>query len=366
MSWRAVSVNPEDAQALESRTFSIREICRIYRIPPHMVADLENATFSNIESQGIQFAQYTMMPWFERWEQAIQMDLLSPLERAQGYFVDFAVEELTRGDTAAQNAFYTAGRQWGYLSANDIRRQRGEPLLGPEGDVYLTPVNMIPAEQVAALTGKAPPSAQAAPAAPADTVPAATRAQERLEQQLAAREERAALVRGRLSRQYRPLFEEAFGRIIAREAKDTRRIVKRHLDSKGQTDFAAELDAVVADCAAFGEKALRSVALSAFESHLDAEGDILGLSAPDFGARSDESASGMAGKLAEKRSNGLKIAIREAVFGSPIEVVGEKIEAILAENEARAAASETEKALEIVAESARILAKTAAEQEIAA
>jgi len=142
--------------------------------------------------------------------------------------------------------------------------------------------------------------------------------------------------------------------------------VKRHVDSKGQTDFAADLDAVAADCAAFGEKALRAVSVSAFESHLDSETEILGLSDLNLGPRSDEKAAEMAEKLAEKRSNGLKIAIREAVFGSPIEVVSEKIEAILTENEASAAAETARNALGFVAKEAWLIAKDAAEQEIAA
>lgn len=352
MSWKGVSVNPEDAQALESRAFSIREICRIYRIPPHMVADLENATFSNIEYQGIQFAQYTMMPWFERWEQAIQLDLLTPEERAAGYFVDFDVNELTRGDTAAQNAAYIAGRQWGYLSANDVRREQGKPLLGPEGDVYLTPVNMIPADQVAELTGKTPPSAKDAPAPPAE--PAAEPTAE--PDQRAAR---AELLHARLSRQYRPLFEEAFGRIVAREAKDVRRIAKRHLDAKGATDFPADLDAVATDCSTFGERALRAVVSSAFEAHAMAEAELRGTVGHTPDPNGAPWASKLAREVAESRAKSLKIAVREAVFGSPIEVASDKIEAILATDEARAASTWAEKALEMVVESARIAAKSA-------
>lgn len=342
MTWKAISINPDDAQALESRVFSVREVCRIYRVPPHLVADLADATFSNIEHQSLSFAQYTMMPWFERWEQACTMDLLTPEDRAAGYFLDFEVEELTRGDTEAQIKRLTAGRQWGVYSANDWRRKTGEPLLGPEGDVYLTPVNMIPADKVQELTGKTPPSSEDAPKDPPPTEDKAA--------------ERSKLMADRLARQYRPLLEEAFGRVVAREVKDVRRIVKRHVDAKGQTDFNAELISLCTELREFSTRSTAGVVRSYFEACFAAESDMIGTDGgltEEVDAAAAEESRGY-GELRVLRH---MTAVREAQFGAPIEVIPDKIEAVLSEIESKSAEKEAENALETVASEARKLAR---------
>lgn len=131
----------EEAEFLALREFSIPEICRWFRIPPHMVYDLRRATFSNIEHQSLEFVIYTMLPWFRRWEQAISRDLIIA---RQTYFAEFLVSGLLRGNTAERFAAYAVGRQWGWLSVNDVRRlENMNPIAG--GDTYLTPLNMVPA-----------------------------------------------------------------------------------------------------------------------------------------------------------------------------------------------------------------------------
>lgn len=143
-----LSIPPSDAQFLESRKFQVAEIARIYRVPPHMIADLERATFSNIEHQSIEFVVHALRPWLVRWEQAISMQLLTPQERRAGYFAEFLVDGLLRGDIQSRYQAYAVGRQNGWLSANDIRRMENmNPI--PGGDVYLVPLNMIPAGDVA-------------------------------------------------------------------------------------------------------------------------------------------------------------------------------------------------------------------------
>ena len=147
MKWQQTSINPQDSQLLETRKFQVAEICRIYRIPPHMVADLEKATFSNIEHQSLEFVVHTLMPWLIRWEMRMTLSLLTPKERRE-YFIAFLVAGLLRGDLKSRYEAYAIGRQWGWLSANDIRELEDmNPLPKGQGKVYLVPLNMIPAAE---------------------------------------------------------------------------------------------------------------------------------------------------------------------------------------------------------------------------
>jgi len=135
-------IPPEDSQFIETRKFQLNEIARIFRVPPHMIADLEKATFSNIEHQGIGFVMHTLRPWLVRIEQAIFMQLLTENEQ-QKYFVKFNVDGLLRGDFKTRQEGYAIGRQNGWLSANDIRKlENMDPV--EDGDVYLVNGNMIP------------------------------------------------------------------------------------------------------------------------------------------------------------------------------------------------------------------------------
>ncbi|MCB1715100.1 MAG: phage portal protein, partial [Candidatus Competibacteraceae bacterium] len=146
MDWKQIGLTNEDAQYLETRKFQRSEIASIYRIPPHLIGDLEKSTFSNIEHQGLEFVKYTMAPWFARWEQAISRDLLTERERDR-YFAEFLVDGLLRGDIKSRYDAYSVGRQWGWLSANDVRKlENMNPI--DEGDEYLSPLNMIPASQI--------------------------------------------------------------------------------------------------------------------------------------------------------------------------------------------------------------------------
>ena len=120
MKYTPISISPEQAQFLETRKFQINEIARIFRVPPHMVGDLEKSSFSNIEQQSLEFVKYTLDPWVVRWEQSIQRSLLTPEEKTR-YFVKFNVEGLLRGDYQSRMAGYATARQNGWMSANDIR-----------------------------------------------------------------------------------------------------------------------------------------------------------------------------------------------------------------------------------------------------
>ena len=120
MKYTPIGISPEQAQFLETRKFQINEIARIFRVPPHMVGDLEKSSFSNIEQQSLEFVKYTLEPWLVRWEQSIQRTLFSPEEKKR-YFAKFNVEGLLRGDYASRMSGYATARQNGWMSANDIR-----------------------------------------------------------------------------------------------------------------------------------------------------------------------------------------------------------------------------------------------------
>ena len=138
MKYTPISISPEQAQFLETRKFQINEIARIFRVPPHMVGDLEKSSFSNIEQQSLEFVKYTLEPWLVRWEQSMVRSLLSPSEK-QEYFIKFNVDGLLRGDYASRMSGYATARQNGWMSANDIRELENLDRIPAEdgGDLYL-------------------------------------------------------------------------------------------------------------------------------------------------------------------------------------------------------------------------------------
>ncbi len=145
LKYTPISISPEQAQFLETRKFQINEIARIFRVPPHMVGDLEKSSFSNIEQQSLEFVKYTLDPWVVRWEQSIQRSLLTPEEKKK-YFVKFNVEGLLRGDYQSRMNGYATARQNGWMSANDIRELENLDRIPTEdgGDLYLINGNMLP------------------------------------------------------------------------------------------------------------------------------------------------------------------------------------------------------------------------------
>ena len=149
MKYTPISISPNEAQFLETRKFQINEIARIFRVPPHMVGDLEKSSFSNIEQQSLEFVKYTLNPWVCRWEQALQRALLDDDEKVK-YFFRFNVEGLLRGDYQSRMNGYATARQNGWMYANDIRELENLDRIPAElgGDLYLVNGNMLPLSQV--------------------------------------------------------------------------------------------------------------------------------------------------------------------------------------------------------------------------
>ncbi|MGJ3501618.1 phage portal protein, HK97 family (plasmid) [Piscirickettsia salmonis] len=142
LKWQTLTMSSEDSQFLETRKYQRNEICGIFRVPPHMIADLERATFSNIEHQDLAFVRHSLVPWLVKIEQSISRDLLLAHER-KNYFVKFNIEGLLRGDTAARASFYNRMFSIGVMSQNDIRAlENMNPV--EDGDRYYRPLNMTP------------------------------------------------------------------------------------------------------------------------------------------------------------------------------------------------------------------------------
>lgn len=136
--YKDIGMSHEDAQFLETRQYGATDIARIFRVPPHMIADLTKATFSNIEHQSLEFVMHTMRPWFVRWEQAITRSLIIAPKH---YYVEFLVDALLRGDTKARYEAYKSGIEAGHLTRNEARSMENRnPLKGL--DEPIIPLNM--------------------------------------------------------------------------------------------------------------------------------------------------------------------------------------------------------------------------------
>ena len=151
MKFSPIGIPPEQAQFLETRKYQTEEICRIFRVPPHLVGDLERATFSNIEHQSISFVVHTIRPWLVRIEQSINKALFTEKEKEK-YFVSFLVEGLLRGDYESRMRGYSIGIQNGFMSPNDVRSLENMNPIPPEegGNTYMVNGNMLKLKDVGA------------------------------------------------------------------------------------------------------------------------------------------------------------------------------------------------------------------------
>ena len=143
MKYEATGVDPQKAQAIEVQQYTVDDCARIFNMPPHKIASMIHSTFSNIEEQNIDFISTTMLYWFRKWEQEINYKLYMPSQHGK-YFSEIKVDAILRGNSEARHNAYGSGKQWGYYSTNDIHRLENMNTIGPEGDIYLQPINMAP------------------------------------------------------------------------------------------------------------------------------------------------------------------------------------------------------------------------------
>ena len=159
-----LSGSNEAAQFLETRQYQVIEICRAFRVPPHMIQDLTRSTYSNIEVQGTEFVQHCLLPHLKRWESAIARDLIVDDET---YFAEHSVSGLLRGDHASRSAFYTAMLSSGVMSVNEVRELENLNPIGPEGDKHFIQLNMTTLDKA----GEQPAAPSDTPAEPMDGTP---------------------------------------------------------------------------------------------------------------------------------------------------------------------------------------------------
>jgi HK97 family phage portal protein len=164
-----LSGSNEAAQMLESRAFQVVEICRAFRVPPHMIQMLDRSTFNNIEVQGTEFVQHCLLPHLKRWEAAISRDLIVDDEK---YFAEHSVSGLLRGDHASRSAYYVSALQNGWMTVNEIRELENLNPIGPQGDQHFIQLNMTTLEKAGEPQPQDPqPMPQDTPGEPADGTP---------------------------------------------------------------------------------------------------------------------------------------------------------------------------------------------------
>lgn len=275
LDYEAIGIPPEEAQFLESKKFQVNEIARWFRIPPHMLADLERATFSNIEEQGLEFVIYTLGPWLTRHEQAIERDLLTEAER-QTLFVEYLVNGLLRGNITSRFQAYQLALQGGWMNPNEVRTlENMNPYEG--GDTYLMPLNMAPAGSTSAARSEqradhradcmcaACRAATHEPECECPTCRAASRETETTdpkpklgtpqgkEQDNHGQEtqERRAQELGEQRRKimnaYLPMYRDVAARMVRREVNDVRRALNSYTTKRTIQDFVLWLDTFYSD-----------------------------------------------------------------------------------------------------------------------
>lgn len=139
--YQAVSARLADLEYIADKKLSVDQIARIFGVPPHLIGSMDKPTYASVEQQSLEFLRYTINPWIVNLEKSIDSALLdSP------YFVKFNVNAFERPDISARYRSYATARQWGWMSVNDIRTLEDMNQIGPQGDVYLEPLNMIEAK----------------------------------------------------------------------------------------------------------------------------------------------------------------------------------------------------------------------------
>jgi HK97 family phage portal protein len=215
--FKAITFNPETLQMLGSREFSIQEIARWFGIKPHKLADLSRATFSNIEHLSIEHIQDTILPRARKLESILTLALI-PEEQREELFIEFNLDGLQRGDLESRMKSYSIGKQWGWLSTNDIRALENMNPLSSEqgGDLYLVPLNMMPANQVGSMVASSGErNIREKPTGFTRTQMALFRA--------------AATVRRNITNAYKPAFERSQKALTKTEVEQVRAAAEQHL-----------------------------------------------------------------------------------------------------------------------------------------
>ena len=142
MKFERIAAPPNEGQMFESRKFQVIEIARFFNVPPHKIMELDRATWGNMEESNIQFINDSLLPHLVNNQQAIYQTLLFDFEKKEGLYVEYDLNNLLRGRLQDRFDSYAKARQWGWLNVNEIRAKENMPDIGPQGDVYIEPLNM--------------------------------------------------------------------------------------------------------------------------------------------------------------------------------------------------------------------------------
>ena len=245
--WVSTSMPLADMQFIDLRKYTRTELAALFRVPPHKIGDLERATFSNIEHQSLEFVRDTIRPWAVRFEQEAARVLFPRSEKGE-YFAEHNLDGLLRGDTSTRYESYSKGRNWGWLSVNDIRKlENMNPIDG--GDVYLAPLNMVPTDQLGQQPG--------------DETKSLPPAEQR------SSGNGSVTSRRKLGQRYRRLFLDAATRMLKREVADVRAAADRHLLRRDVTTFDGWLETYYRDLPAL----LGRIWLPVYATYADAIAD---------------------------------------------------------------------------------------------
>ena len=261
-----LSINPNEAQAIETRKFQVVEVARFYNVPPHLIMDLERATFSNVEHQDISFVKYSLRPYLVCWEQEILRSLFLPHERQQ-YFAEFNLDGLLRGDSKSRAEALDIMMRNGVINADEWRAlENMNPQEDGLGKIYYVPLNWIPKEQSLSLQEELLKS----------------EGDDRQNTQLLekrARQKQSALVKLRAANNYRRVFEDAALRIVRRERANISDKAKRAFSERNESEFLAWLERYYEEAPEWMKRMIMPVLLSYAET-------IQGIAADEVGAKS--------------------------------------------------------------------------------
>jgi HK97 family phage portal protein len=214
--WNQIASQNDQAQFLESRRLIRSELCELFRVPLYLIAsDESKGVKSNTEQIANDFLTFSLNPWLVKYVQEIDRKIFPKVGRTSGkYGVRFEIKALMAADSAGRMSYYVQGRNSGLLTANECRLDEGLEPAGPEGDILMVPLNMIPAtELLKEEDDTAPPPVVEPPAPPADPKAADT--------EPATEDTRSTPLLPRLTRAYSPLFIDGFSRLSNRSKRDS-------------------------------------------------------------------------------------------------------------------------------------------------
>lgn len=294
--WQGVGITPDQAQFLQTRQFNTEQISRIFRVPGRLLNSERHPSRLSAEDATAEDVRNMGMPWTRRFELTIKRDLLA-LPSDRDYFAEFMFGKVMKASLAARTAYYQAGRQNGWLSANDVRREEGLNPIGPEGDYYMVPINMEPAENLdkpqpegEGGDPKGPPSTAKGPASldpskGSDNNAARTPAEQRSADGLTEAQRDSVKQRTRLRASFAPLFAEAATRVLKRERRDVMEAAAKSFKRASGEDFESWLENFYQDGGShqeFTAEAMGSPVRSYVRAISGVAADEVGIDVPDL------------------------------------------------------------------------------------